>query len=30
MTLYSNKSRLEIAAEQGCAWLAEHLLPAAG
>jgi uncharacterized protein len=26
MTLYSNKSRLEIAAEQGRAWLVEHLI----
>lgn len=29
MTLYSNKSRLEIAAEQGRDWLVQHLLPAA-
>ena len=26
MTLYSNKSRLQIAAEQGCSWLVEHLV----
>ncbi|MDW3214602.1 MAG: CocE/NonD family hydrolase [Ilumatobacteraceae bacterium] len=26
MTLYSNKSRLEVAAEQGRAWLVEHLV----
>lgn len=26
MTLYSNKSRLEIAAEQGRSWLVEHLI----
>jgi fermentation-respiration switch protein FrsA (DUF1100 family) len=27
MTLYSNKSRLEIAAEQGRDWLVQHLVP---
>jgi len=26
MTLYSNKSRLQIAAEQGCGWLVDHLV----
>jgi fermentation-respiration switch protein FrsA (DUF1100 family) len=30
MTLYSNKSRLEIAAEQGRDWLVQHLIPTAG
>ena len=26
MTLYSSKTRLEVAAEQGCNWLVEHLI----
>jgi pimeloyl-ACP methyl ester carboxylesterase len=27
MTLYSNKTRLEIAAEENCKWLVEYLMP---